>query len=235
MDFINFISKTDMAAAALHELIITGEFPPGTKLRQRELAARFGVSLTPVREALRRLESEGLVEYDVHRGATVAEAIFTPTEENFQVRAALEPLAAGLAATRISAEDLAELHTINDQLRARAERDEVAQELNRRFHFVIYEACQSPLLLALLRLLWRSVTPRITRPLAVSVSQHDDILAALERGSREDTERAIRDHITTLLEYRRSIENHKTPRTQEVVETAGQAAPGPEESRPDTG
>lgn len=231
---MQFVSKTDMAAAALHELIITGEFPPGTKVRQRELAARLGVSLTPVREALRRLESEGLVEYDVHRGATVAEAIFTPTEENFQVRAALEPLAAGLAATRISGEELAELRRINDQLRARSERDEVAQELNLRFHFHIYEACRSPLLLALLRLLWRSLTPRITRPLAISVRQHDDILAALERGSREDTEEAVRNHITTLLEYRRSTEDHGAPRGREVVEAATQAAHGAEESRTDT-
>jgi DNA-binding GntR family transcriptional regulator len=208
---MQFVSKTDMVAAALHELIITGEFESGARLRQRELASRFGVSLTPVREALRRLQSEGLIQYDVHRGATVTGTIFTPTEENFQVRAALEPLAAGLAATRITSEEIAELRQINDELRTRTERDEAAQELNRRFHFVLYEAARSPLLLALLRLLWRSLTPRINRPLAVSVSQHDEMLAALERRSREETERSVRNHILTLLEYRISAEGGSEP------------------------
>lgn len=199
---MEFVSKPDMVAAALHELIIAGEFESGMRLRQRELAERFGVSLTPVREALRRLESEGLVEYDVHRGATVAGTIFTPTEENFQVRAALEPLAAGLAALRITPDELIELREINDQLRARPTRDSTAQQLNSRFHFRIYEACKSPLLLALIRLLWRSLTPRITRPLGISVRQHDDIVAALERGSRAETEEAVRNHVMSLLEYR---------------------------------
>ena len=207
---MQFVSKTDMVAAALHELIITGEFEPGMRLRQRDLAERFDVSLTPVREALRRLQSEGLVEYDVHRGATVAQAIFTPTEENFQVRAALEPLAAGVAALRITPDELAELREINDELRVRPTRDGAAQELNRRFHFRIYEACKSPLLLTLIRLLWRSLTPRITRPLDISVAQHDEILAALERGSRSDTEAAVRNHVTSLLEYRAVEETDAT-------------------------
>lgn len=210
---MQFVSKTDLVAAALHELIITGEFEPGAKLRQRDLATRFDVSPTPVREALRRLETEGLVRLDVHRGATVADAIFTPTEENFQVRAALEPLAAGLAAGRITPEEIAELRAINDQLKTRPVRDEIAQELNRRFHFLIYEACRSPLLLALIRLLWRSLTPRITRPLSVSVHQHEEILGALERRSRGDTERAVRNHVMTLLEYSTSTADGTTPQS----------------------
>lgn len=216
---MQFVSKTDMVAAALHELLITGEFEAGMKLRQRDLAERFDVSLTPVREALRRLESEGLVQYDTHRGASVASAILSPTEENFRVRAALEPLAAGFAATRITPEEIKELRAINDELRTQTERDERAQELNRRFHFTIYEAARSPLLLALIRLLWRSLTPRITRPLAESVRQHDEILSALERGSQEEAENAVRNHVMTLLAYRASRDDSTTA---EVNGPAGQ-------------
>ena len=66
-----YVSKTDMVAALIRQLIITGELPAGGQLRQRDLAQRFGVSQTPVREALRRLESEGLVVGYSHRGFTV--------------------------------------------------------------------------------------------------------------------------------------------------------------------
>ena len=67
-----YVSKTDMVAALIREQIITGELPAGAQLRQRDLAARCQVSQTPVREAMRRLESEGLVIGDTHRGFTVA-------------------------------------------------------------------------------------------------------------------------------------------------------------------
>lgn len=221
---MEFQSKGDLITAAVRELIITGEFEPGAQLRQRHLAARFNVSLTPVREALRRLESEGLIDYDLHRGARVVEAVSTPTEENHQVRAALEPLAAGLAAMRISEEELAELRAIHEQLKARHRRDEAAQELNRRFHFRIYEACRSPLLLALLRLLWRSLPDglRLVRPLPLANQQHEGILAALERGSREDTERLAREHILGSLQYIQDRDPEE--------ETAGQPDRGASES-----
>ena len=66
-----YVSKTDLVAALIRELVITGELEPGEQLRQRDLAQRFGVSQTPVREAMRRLESEGLLSCDTHRGFTV--------------------------------------------------------------------------------------------------------------------------------------------------------------------
>ena len=88
-------------AALIRELIITGELAAGEQLRQRDLAQRFGVSQTPVREAMRRLESEGLVVGDTHRGFTVVEPDDGPVEENFQIRAALESLGASLAARKI--------------------------------------------------------------------------------------------------------------------------------------
>src|SRR5215469_11837826 len=68
-----YVSKTDLVAALIRELIITGELAAGEQLRQRDLAQRFHVSQTPVREAMRRLESEGLVVGDTHRGFTVVE------------------------------------------------------------------------------------------------------------------------------------------------------------------
>src|SRR5271157_442235 len=79
-----YVSKTDLVAALIRELIITGELEPGEQLRQRDLAQRFGVSQTPVREAMRRMESEGLLVCDTHRGFTVVAPDVGRVEENFQ-------------------------------------------------------------------------------------------------------------------------------------------------------
>jgi DNA-binding GntR family transcriptional regulator len=95
-----YVSKTDLVAALVRELVITGGLEPGEQLRQRDLARRFGVSQTPVREAMRRLESEGLLVCDTHRGFTVVAPDAGRVEENFQIRAALESLGASLAARK---------------------------------------------------------------------------------------------------------------------------------------
>jgi DNA-binding GntR family transcriptional regulator len=184
---MEYYTKSDIVTAALRELVITGELAPGTELRQRDLGVRFNVSPTPVREALRRLESEGLVHFDVHRGARVMETAFEAREENFLVRASLEGLAAALAATRITAEEIEELERINERLATCKDRDSFADDLNRQLHFRLYETARSPLLLALLRLLWHSFPPasQIVRPLADSVRQHSEIIDALRRGEPE--------------------------------------------------
>src|SRR6516225_12006466 len=111
-----YLSKSDFMAALLRELIISGDLKPGEQLRQRDLAERFGVSVTPVREALRWLESEGLVRYDAHKGSTVVEAEAGNTKEKYQIRAVLEGLAASLAAPKISDEDIRELESYNERL-----------------------------------------------------------------------------------------------------------------------
>jgi len=180
-----YVSKTDLVAALVRELVITGELAAGEQLRQRDLAQRFGVSQTPVREAMRRLESEGLLVSDTHRGFTVAAPELGRVEENFQIRAALESLGASLAARKIDAAGLARLRGLNDQMRALPEDDPSYAELNREFHFVIYEYARSPLLLSLMRLLWASLHggPRVTRTHAESARQHEEILEAL--GNRD--------------------------------------------------
>jgi len=180
-----YVSKTDLVAALIRELVITGELAPGEQLRQRDLAQRFGVSQTPVREAMRRLESEGLLVCDTHRGFTVVEPEAGRVEDNFQIRAALESLGASLAARKIDAASLARLRELNDQMRALPDDDPKYAELNRDFHFAIYEYARSPLLLSLMRLLWAALHggPRVSRSHAESASQHDEILAALAEGN----------------------------------------------------
>jgi DNA-binding GntR family transcriptional regulator len=193
-----YVSKTDLVAALLRELVITGELAPGEQLRQRDLAQRFGVSQTPVREAMRRLESEGLLICDTHRGFTVVPPDDGRIEENFQIRAALESLGASLAARKIDADGLARLRELNDKMRALADDDDPAYaELNREFHFTVYSCAGSPLLLSLMRLLWASLHPgpRVSRTHAESARQHDGILEALTQGDAAAAAARTRQHI----------------------------------------
>jgi DNA-binding GntR family transcriptional regulator len=192
-----FTSKTDMVAALIRQLIITGDLPPGGQLRQRDLAKRFGVSQTPVREALRRLESEGLVVGDAHRGFTVVEPDDGPVEENFQIRAALESLGASLAARKIDAGGIQALRDLNDRMRALADDDPRYADLNREFHFAVYEHAGSPLLLSLMRLLWASLHggPRVSRTHAESARQHDAIIDALSAGDAAAASARTYQHI----------------------------------------
>src|SRR5262249_58276551 len=133
-----YVSKTGLVAALIRELIITGELAAGAPLRQRDLAQRFHVSQTPVREAMRRLESEGLVVGDTHRGFTVVEPDDGPVEENFQIWAALESLGASLAARKIDERGLARLQELNDRMRALTDDDPRYADLNPEFHFTFY-------------------------------------------------------------------------------------------------
>jgi DNA-binding GntR family transcriptional regulator len=192
-----YVSKTDLVAALVRELVITGELAAGEQLRQRDLAERFGVSQTPVREAMRRLESEGLLVCDTHRGFTVVAPDEGRLEENFRIRAALESLGASLAARKIEASGLARLRDLNDQMRDLADDDPAYAELNREFHFTVYSCAHSPLLLSLMRLLWASLHggPRVTRTHAESARQHDEILAALADGDAEAASARTYRHI----------------------------------------
>jgi len=194
---MKYLAKSDVVTAALRELVISGELAAGAELRQRELADRFNVSPTPIREALKRLESEGLVQYDVHRGARVIDTNFTDGTENFIIRASLEGLAIALAARRITDADLRELADVNDELAAHGVRDAHADDLNRRFHFLLFDIAGSPLLQSLLRLLWHSFQQAsfINRPIEISVEQHRGILDALRRRDATAAETLTRAHI----------------------------------------
>jgi DNA-binding GntR family transcriptional regulator len=199
----NYVSKSDMVTDALRELITDGQISPGTPLRQRKLAEQFDVSYTPVREALRRLESEGLVVTDVHRGASVARAESEALEENYRILAALESLAGSLAVSKMTDDDMVEIEDLYQQVAACDPDDGQLAELNRRFHFRVYECARSPMLLLLMRLLWRSFSrgPQAGRPHAESVEQHAHLLKALKERDEEQVAAIIRDHVLGSIPY----------------------------------
>jgi DNA-binding GntR family transcriptional regulator len=195
-----YISKIDLTTAAIREMILGGELKPGTPLRQRDLAKRLGVSVTPVREALRRLESEEIVAFNAHTGATVIKVDYGPTRENFLIRASLEALASEFAAPKISTQQISELIWLNEQMRECGTRDlQNLGDLNRRFHFLIYDATDLALLNSLIRRLWQSFGhgPLLLHNAEESLLQHAEIIEALRDGDADAAGRATRNHILT--------------------------------------
>jgi DNA-binding GntR family transcriptional regulator len=198
-----YLSKTDFIAGLLRELIITGDLRPGEALRQRDLADRFGVSPTPVREALRRLESEGLVRYDAHRGSTVIEASGGDLQEKYQIRAALEGLAASLAAPKISDDDIRELESYNERLADVSLTPDEVNDINRTLHFRVYEMAGSQVLVALMRLLWQSFPqgPQMARPREESIAEHKQLIEALQRRDAAAAKGITEQHILGALPH----------------------------------
>lgn len=133
------VSRADYVHTVLHREILDGALQPGAPLRQSEIATRLGVSITPVREALRRLESVGLVSYEAHRGATVTRSQSASSDELYLLRAAVEGLAARLAARRITPAQLDELSEIHRQMQAARLAHDVGALAagSRRFHATI--------------------------------------------------------------------------------------------------
>ena len=198
-----YLSKSDFIAALLRELIISGDLKPGEQLRQRDLAERFGVSATPVREALRWLESEGLLRYDAHKGSTVVQLEAGATREKYQIRAVLEGLAASLAAPKISDEDIRELESYNEQLADANLTPSQINDLNRTLHFRVYEMAGSPLLLALMRLLWQSFPqgPQVARPRDESIAEHKQLIGALRDRDAARAQAITQQHILGAIRY----------------------------------
>jgi DNA-binding GntR family transcriptional regulator len=148
-------TKSEVAYARVRELILSGELAPGTVLNQATLARDLGVSTTPLREALRRLKEQGLVELDAHRDARVARLDAEEARDLLEVRLSLDPTAASLAAQRRTGQDVAEMRAALAGLESLPPDPTPAQLVaHRRFHAAIYRASHNALLVNLLDGLW---------------------------------------------------------------------------------
>lgn len=131
------MTRSDLVTERLRDEVLRGVFAPGNRLRQVEIAARYGVSTTPVREAFATLAQEGIVLRDSNRGVVVFAPSAGEVAEIYEIRMVLEPLATELACKRISEIDLDELDAIIDEMQASRDRA-LRDQLNRRFHARIY-------------------------------------------------------------------------------------------------
>ena len=183
----------------LRERIVSGQLPGATKLDQDALAAECGVSRMPVREALRRLNAEGLVTLLPHRGAVVAHLGFDDIVETYEMRGVLEGLAARRAAPEFDDARLAEIRLTLDAMAAPTDSDDW-RTLNDRFHKLIEEPCGAPRLLALIERLAGQCEPyvrmyaRVLDPCDIANDEHKVIYAACARRSPDELEQAVRMH-----------------------------------------
>ncbi|MCE1235908.1 MAG: GntR family transcriptional regulator [Hyphomicrobiales bacterium] len=190
---------------ALAEDIAYGRLAPGEALDETTLAERFGVSRTPVREALRELAATGLVEHRPHRGAVVASLDPDRLREMFVVMAELEALCAGWAAVSITSAERAELAAMHEAAGELVRIGDVARyrEVNDRFHEFIYAASHNAFLqetvIGVRRrvLAFRRAQFQGLGRLVVSHAEHGRVVQAILRGDREAAAREMRAHLTS--------------------------------------
>ncbi|HEY8485883.1 MAG TPA: GntR family transcriptional regulator [Limnochordales bacterium] len=195
------VSVSEAVTRALREAILHGRLRPGQRLVQEELAAQLGTSRQPVREALRRLESEGLIVPLPQRGFVVREFREEDLRENYHLRQLLESEAARLAAGRMPAEALEQLREVHRSMARAVRRQDQGSvvELNARFHRLVHQASGMSQLVRLIQQLWAGRT--VFTPVFVpgraqrSVQEHQAILDALAARDGERAAQAMREHI----------------------------------------
>ncbi|GFN23250.1 GntR family transcriptional regulator [Thermanaeromonas sp. C210] len=192
----------------LREAILTGKFQPGERMVERHLARQLGVSRTPVREAIRKLELEGLVEHVPRRGVVVARISKREAWEIYNIRAVLEGLAARLAAENITARQLERLEELVKAMEeARAGRDmELLQKLHSEYNLLIYRAAESPRLEQMITNLaeyivgFTKVGYAVPGRMATATREHREILEALKARDADRAEKLARQHIENSRE-----------------------------------
>ena len=202
---------TDLTTRLL-AAIDRGELRPGERLTESELAARFGVSRTPVREALGRLESQGVVARDPRRGLVIARLDYDQLGELYDLREVVEGLAARLAARRAAPAEIAVLREMVEADRARADDPGALAASNRLFHRQLHRASHNRYLIQMLESVRRASALLSGTTLAVpgrgarSVEEHDAIVRAIEARDEVDAEAAARAHIAEAHRARVRVE-----------------------------
>lgn len=199
------LTKADMAYRQVREEIVEGALPPGTPIDQEALAARLGLSTTPVREALRRLESEGLVISRPHRDTIVAPLTMQQLEDTYTVRLVLDPLAIAIATRQATDEELQAIKELSDQ--ATSDTDPVSQMYqNRNLHREMYRACGNTVLIQTLNVLWdssdryRLSTLQDDRTVHRAHVEHSEIAQAMVERRADDAAELMRRHVADSLE-----------------------------------
>jgi len=185
-------------SARIREGVVTGAFPPGSRINESRLSAEYGISRTPLREALLTVERLGLVESDPRRGFFVAPLSAREVRELYPLGRALYGLAVRLA-VEMPAATIKRLEAINAQFRTASERPEDARLADRRFHRAIVERCPNRRLLAMLENVhlgmerYERIYMSDASDVRRSARQHDEIIRAFRRDDLKRVERIIDD------------------------------------------
>ena len=211
------VEITDKASSAriaeqLHAEILAGELPPGFRFRQEELAERFGASRLPVRDALRRLEADGLVTIVANTGAWVSKLNEQECADAYQMRERLEPLLLTMSMPNLEAGVVEQMEKLATQMEA-SDDVEVFLRLDREFHLLSYGGAPRGMVRELIERLWNT-TQHYRRAFAqiqgskiesTTHMEHRLLVDAMRRGDVEAAERVLADHIRRT---RISLEAH---------------------------
>ncbi len=207
-------TKTELALQALRERIRSGQLRPGERLRVDELTRELDMSPTPIREALRLLQADRLIDYRAHHGIVVAEISADTTAEVYHLRALLEPLAVELAVPPLTDAHLQKLERLHERHAGAptSKGGAAVSERNRAWHWAIYEASGWPILNDLVRQLWEAFPWRTMWALpgrrTLSLEQHEAVMEAIRAGDAALAAERMREHVTsgreTLLAHLRS-------------------------------
>jgi DNA-binding GntR family transcriptional regulator len=207
------LTKSELALQALRERIRSGQLRPGERLRVDELTRELGMSPTPIREALRLLQADRLVDYRPHHGIVVAEVSVDATEEVYHLRAMLEPLAVRLAVPRLTDDEIGELERLHERHASAgsSRRGAAVAVPNWAWHWAIYEASGWPILNDLIRQLWEAFPWRTTWALpgrmSLSLEEHEAVMAAIREADAAVAAKRMQEHVTsgreTLLAHMR--------------------------------
>jgi DNA-binding GntR family transcriptional regulator len=197
------ITRAEELRLQLADEIVCGVLPPGAPLDESDIARRFSVSRTPVREALRQLVVSGLVEARPHRGAVVARPTIERLTGMFEAMAELEAICAGLAAERMTPIERHQLEAVHEELRvlSHAGNPDRFHAVNERFHNSIYVGSQNAYIAEMTLATRVRVQPfrraqfRNLGRLAKSHAEHDRVVVAIMRGDKAGASSAMRDHI----------------------------------------
>ncbi len=193
----------DVVVESIRQAIISGQFPPGMRLMELQLAEEMGVSRTPVREAIRKMELEGLVVMIPRRGAYVADISIKDINEVYEVRTALDVLSAGLAAERIDKSEIQEMRELLAEEAALVEARDYPKIIDNdtAFHDVIYRASGNTRCMNIISNLQEQITAIRGRSMPypgrveIMLKEHRAIFDAIAAGKVEKAQEAVRTHM----------------------------------------
>lgn len=204
----------EVVTETLREAIVSGVLRPGERLMEIQLAEELGVSRTPVRESIRKLELEGFVVMVPRRGTYVADLSIKDINEVYEIRTVLDVLAAGLAAERITEEELEELERILVQIGESIEENDVENliELDSEFHDILYQASRNDRLVGIINNLreqftrFRSISMQYPGRLKNTLEEHTRLVEAIAQRNTDLAQQVAREHMenseqTLLMEF----------------------------------
>jgi len=196
------LALSQQIANTLKEEILSGKYPPGVRIRQESIAEQFGASRSPVREALRILEADGLINLVAHTGAWISHLSLTECEEMYQLRERIEPLLLRLSIPHLTSSVIEELQELIMQMESTTDVERFLK-LDRQFHLLTYSRAETVLVGEMVNRLWNTTQHyrRAYSQMMAATSfkpahyEHHLLLAAIINHDADDAERILFGHI----------------------------------------